>query len=313
VRQANAACDQDWGALNQSLFNGVAPSSTDQQGSSSQSSQINKINALIGDVSSLSKLVGDLGALQTPEDSHAPEVEAVISSGHTLVSNLQTFTYAEQNAVDNMPGTTISQDVATALSSFKKFLTSVVTWRKTIGTLGLTRCPFWTAGNPYVLPTLPQPTASPTPQQSPTSSLTDSEQQLVNNLNSDDLTNCNSRSDLEGDGIVAAVNCETVDSGPTKQPLVVQFSDISSAQAWFNNKTIGFDDQNDCASGHRLGTWTWNNVDAGLLGCSYTSDGNFQMVWVIDDSLIGVIAEGSDGSTMYAWWRNAAYVVSCGC
>jgi hypothetical protein len=34
------------------------------------------------------------------------------------------------------------------------------------------------------------------------------------------------------------------------------------------------------------------------------------MVWVIDGALIGVIADGTDGPTMYAWWENSAYIVS---
>ena len=156
VRQANAVCDQDIGALNQSAFNGALAASTGSQESSS--TQVSEVDALIGDVASLSKMVGDLAALQTPEDSRAPEVQAVISSGRSLVSNLQKFSYAEQNVADHQPGTTISQNLGNALSTFKQFLTTVVTWRKAIGTLGLTQCPFWSQ-DPNRIPTLPSPTA----------------------------------------------------------------------------------------------------------------------------------------------------------
>src|SRR5262249_30111100 len=121
---------------------------------------------------------------------------------------------------------------------------------------------------------------SPVPQQSPLNSLTAGEQQLVDKLKPDLLTSCKGRSDLEGDGVVAAVDCQSVTTGPTKRPLVVRFPDIGSAQAWFRNNTDGFVDQGDCAGGHRLTTWTHNHVVAGTMGCSYTTDGNLRIVWV---------------------------------
>jgi hypothetical protein len=137
----------------------------------------------------------------------------------------------------------------------------------------------------------------PVPQQSPTISLTDSEQQLVNKLNPDLLTDCKSRSTSEHDGGVAAINCQNVKTGPTKRPLVVQFADIESAQTWVRNNTDGFVDQDNCAGGYKLGDWTHKGEVAGTLGCSYTTEGNFRIVWVINNVLIGVIADGSDGST----------------
>ena len=161
-----------------------------------------------------------------------------------------------------------------------------------------------------MLPPPAQTTAPPTPQPGQTAVFSDGEQQLVNKLSPNDLTNCYGQPDLEGGGIVAAVNCHTVAPGPTKQPLVVQFSDLAAAQTWFSNNTTGYVDRGDCPGGHKLGTWTHNEVDAGMLGCTYTTSGGFRMVWVIDGALIGVIADGSDGSTMWAWWRNWAYVIA---
>jgi hypothetical protein len=310
VRQANAYCDQDIGALSESLFNGLVPAPPGQQGSSVQSSQVSKVSALIGAVASLSKLVGDMAALPTPGDSRAPQVQDVLNSGHALVNSLNSFSYAAQNAVENTPGTTLAQDYASELTAYKQILTNVVAWRKAIGTLGLNRCPFWTSGNPNVLPTPAQTTAPPTLQPGQTAVLSHGEQQLVNQLSPNDLTNCYGRPDQEGGGIVAAVNCYTVAPGPTKHPLVVQFSDIAAAQMWFSNNTTGYVDQGDCPGGHKLGTWTHNEVDAGMLGCTYTTSGGFRMVWVIDEALIGVIADGSNGSTMWTWWQNWAYVIA---
>ena len=139
----------------------------------------------------------------------------------------------------------------------------------------------------------------------PMVSLTEGEQHLVSQLNSNRLTNCTGRSDLEGNGIVTAINCQSTEVGPTKRPLVVQFADIGSAKQWFSNNTVGFVGGNACAGGKKLGSWSHDGVTAGMLGCSYT-DGGFRIVWIIDNGLIGVIAEGSDGPAMYDWWTDTA-------
>ena len=90
----------------------------------------------------------------------------------------------------------------------------------------------------------------------------------------------------------------------------MQFSDIDSAEAWFSNNTAGYVDRNDCADGYKLGTWSYKYVVAGPLGCTYTEAGGFRMIWVIDNASVGVIADGSSGPTMYAWWANSAYAVA---
>jgi hypothetical protein len=301
VSKANAACDQDSGAVVQSIF--------DASAASSSSSQESRISALVSAAAGLSKLVGDMAALPTPQDSRAPEVQAVLSSGRAMFNSLDNYEFAVQNSPTNAPGTTISQNSGNESSAFKSVLSAIIAWRKAIGTLGLTQCPFWTAGNPSTLPEPSPPATSPIPQQSPVILYNAGEQQLVKELNPNDLTNCTGKPALEINGIVAAVNCQAVETGPTLQPLVVQFSNIESAQAWFNNNTVSFTDEGNCADGYRLGPWTWNGIDSGVLGCSYTSDDDFRMVWVIGNALIGVIADGSDGSTMYAWWKNSAYVI----
>jgi hypothetical protein len=304
VRQANAACNQDVGPLQLSLYNGLIPFTAGQGGSSGQPPVIGKLRDLITVEGSLSKLVGDLGALQTPQDDRASEVQAVLRGGNALVDNLATFSNDAQAVIEHTSGATSQQIVVELSNAAKRFQTASVVWQKAIGALGLTRCPGWVR-NPNVTPTLP---GSPLP--SSTSSLTHGEQQLVSVLNSNYLTGCTGRPDLEGRGIVAAVNCQSMEPGPTKRPLVEQFSDLGSAHEWFTNNTVGFVDKGNCADGYKLGTWTYNDVTAGMLGCSYTARGGFRMVWVIDSAKIGVIADGSDGSTMYAWWTKFAYVIS---
>jgi len=298
--QANATCDQDAGGLSLSIFNGLASPALGEGNTSTQSTFASKVGALVGAAGSLSKLVGDLAALQTPKDGGAPEVQAVISSGNVLVDNLNTLSNAFVTVVDHTASPTIVEQVT---GDFGNFLRSVVVWQKAIKATGLTQCPFWVA-NPNSTPTVP-----PTPTPTPTVSLTDSEEQLANQLNSNVLTGCTGRPDLEGNGIIAAVNCRPVEAGPTLRPLVVQFTDISSAQQWFSNNTARFADGNDCADGELLGTWNHNGVTAGMLGCA-DENGGLRIVWVIDTGLIGVIADGTDSSALYGWWMNSAYLIS---
>jgi hypothetical protein len=175
---------------------------------------------------------------------------------------------------------------------------------------GNTTCPSLASATP-VASAAPLDTSAP--QQGSGTSLTSDEEQLVNKLDSNYFTNCIGRPNLEGYGVVAAVNCQSVDSGPTRQPLVVQFSGIDAARAWFRDNTAGFFGRGSCAAGRRLGYWSHDNSYTGAIGCSYTPDGEFRIVWTIDRALIGVIADGSDGYAMNYWWSNSAYAISCGC
>lgn len=304
TRDANADCEQDIGSYNESVFTGLVSSPATQSEGSAQSSQVDKVSAFVAAVGDLSKLVGDLAALQIPQDSQTPEVQAVLSSGNALLDNLQTFSGAAQAAVENTPGTTLAQDLATEKAAYQQFDKNLVVWRKAIGALGLTQCPFWVSNPNAPLTTAPATTPSPV------SSLSPAEQQLVDQLNPNDLDNCTSRPAQEGGDVVAAVNCDSVQTGPSLRPLVVQFSDLNAAEEWFDSNTTGFVDQDDCAAGYRLGTWTHDYAVSGLLGCAYLNGTDFRMVWILDNSLIGVIADGTNGQVMYDWWTDSAYVTS---
>jgi hypothetical protein len=324
VQRANAECDQQVGSLNQSLFNGLAPQTTGQNGSvGGQSAQVTKVNALLGATNSMSKVVGGLTAIRTPTDGGATQVQAVLTSGAGVVTNLQKLSAAFENFADNMPGTTVSGDLAQEAAAISAFGPSMVSWEKAIGALKLKQCPFYT--DHPATPVLPvpsaapsvQPVASPSPEPdlspntgpSPATALNTGEEQLVSSLNPNVLINCTGRPDLETGAVVAAVNCHTVTPGPAKLPLVVRFSSLSSGLSWFEANAAGAVDHDDCPAGQKLGTWSHANIVAGPLGCLFTG-GYLRVVWVIDSALIGVIADGSSGSTVYTWWTNSAYLAS---
>lgn len=319
VSQANAACDRDIGSVQMSFFNALLPASdqTADQNASAGQQLANRLRNLIAVEGDLSKINGDLAAQPMPGDSRVPAVRAVLLSGNALVGSLDTYSGALQSDIDS--GATFSAaQVAAEAKNGDVVLARQLAWQKAIGALGLTSCPFWTAHPARAAPTV-APSAATTPPattqpattpSSPAPSLTESEQQLADQLSSDDLTNCVGRPALETDGVVAAINCDSAQFGPTERPLVVQFSNADSAQAWFQANTSNFVNENNCADGYEVGTWDHNGVMAGPWGCAYVTGGDFRMVWVAYAPLIGVVADGSSGSAMYSWWTDWGYVLS---
>lgn len=306
VRHANAVCDQDTGALSSSLNNGLAPFMGAPTGSAAPASPVGLITAVVSADGDLSKVVGDLAAIPAPQDSRAPEVQAVLSKGNALVDSLKNVASVVQNAA--LTHTFTPQVTSELKNAINHVRVADFDWQKAIATLGLTRCPFWVR-DPHAVPALPKPLPAPV-SSSPAGSLSNSEQQLVSRLNTNYLTGCTGRPDQEGGNVIAAVNCHPVEAGPTLKPLVVQFPNLTAERSWFSANTTGFTDTDNCAAGSKLGSWTYYGVTAGLLGCTDEPNGDFRMVWVIDSALVGVIADGANGSAMTAWWVSSGYVVS---
>jgi hypothetical protein len=155
----------------------------------------------------------------------------------------------------------------------------------------------------------PEPSA---PESSvPVTSLSSTEQQLANMLNSSVLDYCTSHSSLEGGAVIAAVNCDYLNSGPTRRPLVEALASGTTA-AWFRDNTAGFVNGNDCADGRYLGVYDHNGSVAGQLGCTVESNGLLRIVWVVGNQ-VGVIAEGSDFQALYSWWESYSCLVPTAC
>ena len=321
VTQANAVCERDIGPLQMSSFDAALPASDQTTGQNVSAAQqtARHLRDLIATEGSLSKMTGDLAALQMPQDSRAPAVQAVLRSGSLLASSMDNFSGAMQAALDSSSAVSAVQ-IATEVRDADVVLVHAVTWERAIRVLDLRSCPYWTAHPPSVAPTVAPPTApaatpaatptAPVTQTGPASSLTAGEQQLADRLSPNDLTNCAGRPDLETGDVVAAINCQSVPFGPAERPLVVQFASAGGALAWFQDNTADFVNHGDCAAGYEVGTWNHDGLLEGPWACAYTSSSDFRMVWVADTSLVGVIADGTNGATMYSWWTNWAYVLS---
>lgn len=293
VRQANATCDQDAGALNLSIFDGLLSPSAGAGGTSAQSTFDSKASAIVSASASVSKLVGDLSAQQTPKGGGASEVQTVLSSGNGLVDDMNTLSDELATVVDHTSSANVGEQVAADINNVENGL---YRWQLSIKALHLSQCPFW-SDNPK-----PTPAVSFTPGPS----LTQDEQELVSEISPSGVTDCIGQPQLEVNGIVAAISCETTQAGPTQPLLIVQFADTGSAQIWFSDDTSSFLAGDSCADGAWLGPWNHDGTTAGMLGCSTTSNGGLQIVWDIQNGLIGAVAYGSDSPAMYEWWTNHA-------
>jgi hypothetical protein len=129
-------------------------------------------------------------------------------------------------------------------------------------------------------------------------------------LNGRVLAYCASAPAEEGGAVTAAINCDYLNPGPTKHPLVESLV-AGSAQTWFNNLTGGFVNGHNCAAGQYLGLWYHNGTVGGLLGCGFVN-GLLRIVWVIDGQ-VGVIAEGAIPTTLDSWFAEYGCLVPAAC
>ena len=142
ITQANAACDRDNGSLHMSFFEAALPESDQTAGQNVSAGQqkASRLRNLIAVEGSLSKLNGDLAALQMPQDSRAPDVRAVLRSGNALVDSMNNFSGAMQAAVESNSAVSAVQ-ITTEVKDADMVLVSVVTWEKAIRVLDLYKLP----------------------------------------------------------------------------------------------------------------------------------------------------------------------------
>ena len=160
-------------------------------------------------------------------------------------------------------------------------------------------------------PAASAPPSAPPPSTAPTAGqLSSAEQQLENMLNGTVLSYCASAPAEEGGAVTAAVNCDYLNSGPTKHPLAESLV-AGSAQTWFNNLTGGFVNGDDCAAGRYVGVWYHDGTVRGPLGCSFVN-GLLRIVWVVDGQ-VGVIAEGTSATALFTWFTDYGCLVPAAC
>jgi hypothetical protein len=156
-------------------------------------------------------------------------------------------------------------------------------------------------------PTTPSPT-SPSPAPSPTSdNFTTAERTLLNRLRSSVFSSCSPAPKAESATVVAALNCKPVESGPTRDPLVQQYTSQSAMKSHMDSRGQSLTTTGDCSAGKvYAGTWTVSGTTKGQLICDRNGD-YFRMEWTFDDTNIGMVAEAENWSDLFNWWKDTSF------
>ena len=211
---------------------------------------------------------------------------------------------------DGVPRAAPGRRARNELRDGDRVLVVLLSWQQALKALTLSHCAFW-ADSPASAPaTLAPPSAAPSPPQTtppaPLSPFDPGEQQLVSVLDPADLTNCVGRPALEGGGVLAAIT-QTVSPGPTFVPWS---SSSRTSRPPTHRSTPAQPASLTIRTAWRAPSW----ADGRTTACRQahwaapTSGGDFRMVWLIDNSLIGVVADGTNGTVLNDWWSNWCYV-----
>ena len=156
------------------------------------------------------------------------------------------------------------------------------------------------------------PPIGPGPSGAP---LTVAEQRLVGRVNASVLVGCASAKDSGTGDMVAAVNCRAAQPGPTKLPLVIQFRGVDAMNDWIGRSSAAITPVagHTCPDGSYHDQWTspaTGNARAGQLVCGPAAAGGFEIMWSFDAAAVVVIADGTDGPSLYRWWTGNAYLIT---
>jgi hypothetical protein len=137
------------------------------------------------------------------------------------------------------------------------------------------------------------------------------ERELLGRISRTVFKSCRPRPAAERDGVVAAFNCQVVDAGPTRQPLVRQFMNTSALNDYMSLRRKLIVTAGTCRDG-LAEIRTWNNsastVTMGDLLCDRT-DNLFRVEWSYYALNIAIVAEGTSARELYRWWESIRYRV----
>ena len=160
----------------------------------------------------------------------------------------------------------------------------------------------------------PGSSPAPGPTTPGAAQLTRAEQTLVARIKTSVLIQCvPPQQGVETGQVVAGVNCGTAQPGPTKLPLVMQFSTADAMNQWIGQWSAGITSTAGatCPGGRYNAPWTSNATGqrAGQLVCRQMSAGDFAIAWTFDTAGVLVYAESSDAASLFQWWQNNAYLL----
>ncbi len=312
AKKANATCEKYFGDVVTPTLAVVPQIAAATADNGSDPSKFTQISAQLAGISSgFGKMTSELDGLDAPKNHE--DVDNLIKAGRAMSAEFGDLAAAMTAEVTDTEPAKRLADTQAAMKDLQQISDSARTWGGLATTLQLDQCQgfasFATTPTPGpVSPTPPAP-LSPTPGQ-----LTGAQLALVARIKSSVLTGCRPTTQAPPLGTVA-VNCNPVAAGPTKMPAVIQFTSQAAMNQWMStnwqSSVTGL--STDCAQGNYNREWTspaTNNQRAGQVVCKQTASNDFTMAWTFDTALIGVVAEGPDGATIFQWWKNNAYLVA---
>lgn len=315
-QEAESVCGRDAGDLRQPIRT-VLPKvaavlKSQQAGKTMDPNQLQDILASLGKVSDgMSKLAGELKVIKAPR-SAKPPIGALISDAEKLSDVFNAMTIVVNVVVTGVK--VGDEQVRQTSATIETWAPLSKSWANRTADLRIPQCALLVdvvneSASPYVWQSGSADDPSPGPAQ-----FTQPERLLANRIDSSNLKHCVPARSEESERILAAINCEPAKSGPTKNPLVMQFASWEEMNAWAtrwsaNMKATGGE---NCVSGQYAKRWrseVVNDRQVGDLVCKRISDTEFRIAWTFDDKSIAVIADGSTGESLVAWWKSNAYVV----
>jgi hypothetical protein len=312
-QEAESVCGRNAGDLRQPirtvLPKVVGVMVAGKAGKTMDPNQLADILGSLGNVSDgLRKLAGDLRVIKAPRSAkrdidgllkNTEDLSDVFNVMSTVVNVYLTGTKLSAGKIEQMNA---------AIGTWAPLSKS---WAKRTADLRIPRCTplvdVVDSSSPGQSDPAEVPPADP-------SQFTQPERLLANRIKSSVLNQCVPARSEESATILAAINCGSVKPGPTKNPLVLQFASWEDLSAWATRWSTNMKAAGDanCASGSYTDRWTSTAVNGRQVGdlvCKKISDTEFRMAWTFDEEAIAVIADGSTGESLVAWWKGNAYLI----
>jgi hypothetical protein len=316
--KANAACEKYFGDVLQPVLTVMPQLAQELAGmqtgtGNADPDRIKQISQqLAGIAGAFRKLVGELDGIEAPKGN--AKIADLLKTGRdvstefgTVASMLTGFAMNQMTPEEITAGGQALQHMSG---------TSMPAWSRLSADLKIDQCELF--GVPASDgPSAPATGFSPAPGPSTpgAAQLTRAEQNLVAQIKTSILAQCVPAPKSETGDVVAAVNCRAAQQGPTKLPLVMQFSSATAMNRWITGWAADITPKagNRCPDGQYNVPWTSSVTDnqrAGQLVCKQVATGDFSMVWSFDSTPVVVFTDGADGPSLYQWWTANAYLIT---
>jgi hypothetical protein len=305
AKKANQTCEKYQGDILQPLLT-VTPQLS--QGGSADPARFVQISVQLGNISgAFSKLASDLEGIDAPKNDQ--NISDIIKAGQDISTEFAALAGVMNRAGMNQ---TTQSDLDDMKQSQNKMVdVSMPAWGRLSAALHLDQCAGFAAQSESTPTPTPVPASPATPSSVP-AQLSAAQGSLVTQLRTSVLTSCTPALIQLPPGVVAAVDCQAVATGPTKLPLVMQFSSAAAMNSWLGSgwqKGLTQPSNAVCSAGNYDHEWSGQltpNQRAGELVCVQAGTNDFRMAWTFDSAAVMVTAEGADGATLYQWWQKNA-------